>query len=341
MKHFGRKLICLALAAMMMLSCVGALADAPTITNGEILFAKNGQNTWSSNTEHSLIQPLYEFSLNSTALIKAAIYEQSTGALYTGVMSENQNVGKVTLWWNGVNTNGWHPDAGNSIELLLKIQAENSEGSAIKNIPFSFYSAHNMSSHSEIVIPPMSYDPFGPAYIEIPTPEPEKVYFSHNTVCSFGPQFRCISPEMTDKWYMFTPLDLSQDGKQVYEMISGNTYLIGHVTVTVKGDNVRVEYEYFNDDIWAYDEFFTFFHDYDNVTAEDVEELRNELVYGKTYSIADDLDGDTDVLLFTCNEVTFTKDNPDIVRIFRSDRERKALREQMLERIGKVEVAFD
>lgn len=163
---------------------------------------------------------------------------------------------------------------------------------------------------------------------------PEPTYYPHNTVCSFGPHFRNVTPSLTDAWYMFTALDLSQNGIQTYEMVAGNVFIVGSVTITVDGDEVTVHYEYVNDQIIAEDDFFTFFNDYNSITTVNPSEL-TAWEYDKTYSIANDLGGDTSVLLFTCNKVTLRDDNPGIVRFWENIEWRKALREQMLTMIGK------
>ena len=61
----------------------------------------------------------------------------------------------------------------------------------------------------------------------------EKIYYN-NTVCAFGPQFRDVSSKLTKEWYMFTPVDLSEDGTQYFELIGGGMYVIG-------GSDARME----------------------------------------------------------------------------------------------------
>lgn len=352
-----KRTLCLLLALIMIMGSTAALAVAPTITNGKVLYPSE---TWSSAISHSEKKGIYSFVLNTFANVTSAIYEAATGNLYTGVTNNQAyETGNVRPEWNGVNKEGWHPDRGGSIDLTLKVEAANSEGSVVKEVPFTFYSGHNMSSHTETVIPEVTYDPFEPVVpVEPEEPvapvEPEEpaepveefinpytesrtVTYSHNTVCSFGPHFRNVSPELTDKWYMFTALDLSQDGRQVYEIVGGNTFVIGCVTIDVQGDNVTVTYDYVPG-VWGYEEFFTFFHDYDDVTTVNPSEIDEKYEYEKTYSIADDLDGDTSVLLFMCNVATFKSDNKALTFFYENLDERKALRQAMLDMIGKVEV---
>ena len=162
----------------------------------------------------------------------------------------------------------------------------------------------------------------------------DKIYFN-NTVCAFGPQFREVSSNLTRDWYMFTPVDLSEDGKQTYELIGGGMYVIGFVTVTVKSGKVTVDYEYFSNDIEDGREYFTFFPDFGSITRKDMDNFQKRFSYGKAYSIEDKLGGDTDVILFVCNTATFEKTSGGVYRYYENNEGRVQLREKMLEMIGK------
>ena len=162
----------------------------------------------------------------------------------------------------------------------------------------------------------------------------EKIYYN-NTVCAFGPQLREVSSNLTKEWFMFTPVDLSEDGTQTFELIGGSMYVIGTVTVTVKDGSVTVDYEYFSRDIEAGREYFTFFNDFDSITREDINRLPKHYVYGKSYSIEEKLGGDMDVILFVCNTATFEKTSGGVYRYYEMNEDRVELREQMLDMIGK------
>lgn len=162
----------------------------------------------------------------------------------------------------------------------------------------------------------------------------EKIYFN-NTVCAFGPQFREVSSNLTRDWYMFTPVDLSKDGTQTYELIGGGMYVIGKLTVTVKNGTVTVDYDYASKDIEPGREYFTFFADYESITREDMDNFQKHYSYGKAYSIDEKLSGDTDVIIFVCNTATFEKTSRGVYRYYETNDDREALRAQMLEMIGK------
>lgn len=167
-------------------------------------------------------------------------------------------------------------------------------------------------------------------------PKP-KNYFK-NTVCSFGPQFRGISRRMTDEWYMFTPIDLSEDGKQTFDLIASHMFVIGEVTVTVENGRFQVDYDYNSSQIEIGREYFQIFPDFDSIEPDDLENfhLNKRFSYGRSYSIADKLAGDTDVILFVCNTATYEETTPGIIRYYSNNPDRIEMREAMLDRIGKT-----
>ena len=67
-------------------------------------------------------------------------------------------------------------------------------------------------------------------------------WYNKVEVCSFGPQFKEACDELTDEWYRFSVVDLSQQGTQVFDMIANDTWHLGYVTVTVDGDWAQVDY---------------------------------------------------------------------------------------------------
>ena len=164
---------------------------------------------------------------------------------------------------------------------------------------------------------------------------PKEKDFDNNTVCSFGPQFRDVSPRMTDLWYMFTPIDLSKDGKQTFDLIAGNQFVVGEVSVTVQNGRFQVDYSYNSTRIEIGREYFNIFADYAGIEERDLENLhaQKRFSYGKSYSIADKLDGDTDVILFVCNTATFKKTTRGVGEYYKTHPDRVAMREAMLRMI--------
>ena len=164
--------------------------------------------------------------------------------------------------------------------------------------------------------------------------QPKPKDYDQNTVCSFGPQFREVSPRMTDDWYMFTPIDLSQEGTQTFDLIAGNMYVIGKVKVTVENGKFQVDYTYNNSRIEIGREYFNIFTDYESISAKDLDNFHQNkrFSYGKAYSIADKLNGDTDVILFVCNTATFKKTS-GVTGYYSTHPDRVAQREIMLNMI--------
>ena len=127
----------------------------------------------------------------------------------------------------------------------------------------------------------------------------------HMTVCSVGPRFRDES-DITDKWDMFTPVDLSNDGEQVFDLVAGNKHIIGKVTVSVADGQVTVSYKTINH-VEMKSDFLTFFADLASVTTLDESQLIG-YSFGEPVSIADQLGGDTKVLLYIHGNAVYRDD---------------------------------
>ena len=130
----------------------------------------------------------------------------------------------------------------------------------------------------------------------------------HMTTCSLGIRFRDLENPVTNKWFMFTPVDLSVEGEQTFDLIAGNMHHIGTVTVNVAEGNVTVTYKLFNEGATdVVEEFMTILPAIADVTALDFDAMTN-FAYGEPISIQDVLGGDTKVLLFICNKVIYQEE---------------------------------
>lgn len=164
------------------------------------------------------------------------------------------------------------------------------------------------------------------------------VWYANNTACCFGPAFRDIKPSLTEKWYTFTPIDLSIQGTQEFDYVASNVYVIGKVYVSVHGDEVTVNYHNYYEDAGGntqtLSEFLHFFHDLASVREVEPENMGvPQFYFGRKISIENDLDGDTNVLLFIRNRVTYrdyVTNSKKLTRFWPNLPERKALREEMI-----------
>ncbi|MGI6214639.1 MAG: hypothetical protein ACOYIT_01950 [Christensenellales bacterium] len=134
------------------------------------------------------------------------------------------------------------------------------------------------------------------------------VWHPSNTTSTHGFAFREERPELTDKWYRFTPLDLSQDGTTTIPLIGGGKYIIGSVTVEVSGDEVVVNYSYKGtpyDTARSESEYLNLLPNLADLETVEPEKLGEGFAFGEPISIENDLDGDTNVLLFVRNTLSF------------------------------------
>ncbi len=119
--------------------------------------------------------------------------------------------------------------------------------------------------------------------------------WKNRKVTTAGIRFRDMT-DLTDEWYMFTPVDLSVEGEQTFDLIAAHKHIIGTLYVNVADGQVTVTYEASNR-VEMKSDFFTFFADLASVTTVDEKELSGYTL-GEAISIEDQLGGDTKVLLY-------------------------------------------
>ncbi len=132
--------------------------------------------------------------------------------------------------------------------------------------------------------------------------------FYGNTVCAIGPRLRDVnlSPYNSDNWYMFTPFDASRDGRQTFTLIGSNRYDVGTATIVVRDGTVTFDYNvYPNVDIKL--EFFTILNQMSDLHEYEPEALSSlSMVPGRAYSIEDDFNGDTNLVLYFCSRADYS-----------------------------------
>lgn len=172
----------------------------------------------------------------------------------------------------------------------------------------------------------------------------ENTAFPKNTASSFGPQFRVLNPQLTKDWYMVTPINLSIQGRQSFELVASNMYTIGQVHVDVYGDTVNVSYEYrFADNadskIKPVEDYLTFFGSFDQVMSTKPEDNPSRFAFGRPFSIANELGGDTNVLMFVRNRVSYYRfpvPKGELLRNYPKSEANNALRQQMINMMDPV-----
>ncbi|NLJ65189.1 MAG: hypothetical protein GX337_07350 [Christensenellaceae bacterium] len=163
---------------------------------------------------------------------------------------------------------------------------------------------------------------------DIPLP----TVYPNNTMCIMGPRLRDIAQGSTDKWYMVTPVDISQDGERVFPLVASNMYCVGAAIVAVKDGQLTVSYQTL-EGVTVHSEYFAIYPDIEAAVADNAAELGGEsLKFGKPISIADDLaGGNTSVLLLMCNSVTYDTDVKGLCRFYYGAPDVKNLFEHMQE----------
>lgn len=117
---------------------------------------------------------------------------------------------------------------------------------------------------------------------------------------SEGPLFLSFKKDLTDEYYMFTPMDLSADSEYHFPLVGSTLQVVGEAKVVVVSGLAIVTYELSDGvSVNERDEFFTFFPDIRSVKTVKPSQLKDvRLDFGVPYSVASWLDSDSKVMLY-------------------------------------------
>lgn len=337
-----RRLTGIVFSLILICSIVIGLAAAPVVEDnfGSLGYVKVYPNEpeviFTINSPESYNWQLYRQNDSQTgwqAVVDRTDYGMSTGG--------NNVVGPTSVYWDYL-LDGDFTSGDDGYEHMLSAQVTGEQSAT--EVPFYViwmnHFSYDLVSHDNYIDDGTEPDD-GTELPEEPivpiVPIVTYKWYPNNTACAFGPQYRNVKPSLTDKWYMFTPIDLGQQGVQTYELVASNMYVIGEVEVNVEGDSVVVNYRHFygkGANTFTKQEFFTVFSDLDAVTSVEPEDMPdNPFKFGEAFSIQNDLQGDTNVLLYVRNLVTYrdyaTKE-AKLTRFWPNITWRRDLRNQML-----------
>ena len=116
--------------------------------------------------------------------------------------------------------------------------------------------------------------------------------------------------DLTDEWFMFTPVDLSADGEQTIDLVGANKHVIGKVYVTVADGQVTVKHEVYKH-VEMKEAFLAFFPDLASVTTLEQSQLTG-YAFDEAINIEEQLGGDTKVLLYINGMALYREDGPGL-----------------------------
>ena len=158
-----------------------------------------------------------------------------------------------------------------------------------------------------------------------------------NTMCAFGPRIRDVDlgSKNQDLWYMFTPFDASVDGKQTFDLVASNMYIVGTVTVEVKDGEITVDYKLNSGKVTVDQLFFTIVGKVSDLPQFEPEALAG--AYGmqlKTpINMAEHFGDDTNLVLYFCSRIDYYVDAENMTGVNYTSAEHKAQLQQMLDRM--------
>lgn len=168
----------------------------------------------------------------------------------------------------------------------------------------------------------------------------ETTQYPNNTICVAGLTLQEADASLPDKWYNVLPVDLTRDGRQVYQLMISNMFLIGRVYVDVWGDEVTVSVSLLDSGAvrplsW-YGRWFTSLSD---VTGASIESTEGGFPFGQPLSISEDLGGADTALLFIRGKASYYqpfRDGTPLTRYWRNKDEWKEFRQGLQELMPRV-----
>lgn len=173
-----------------------------------------------------------------------------------------------------------------------------------------------------------------------PPEEADVTHYPSNTICVTGLTLQEADSSLPEKWYNVLPVDLTKDGRSIYQLVISNMFYIGEVYVDVWGDEVTVSCDLVDSTAvqpmsW-YGRWFTRLGDITNTSIESGE---GGFAFGKPLSIADDLGGADTALLFIRSKASYYqpfRDGTTLPRYWRNLDEWKEFREDLQELMLRV-----
>lgn len=131
---------------------------------------------------------------------------------------------------------------------------------------------------------------------------------------SEGPMFSSFHMGLTDEPYMFTPVDLSNDGEYRFALIGDFAWVAGEVQVLVRsGMTIVTCFPREGVTVDDKNSFFTFFPDIRSVQTIDPAKLKDvRLSFGMPYAVPALFRTDAKVLLYVNCPITYQKNRADL-----------------------------
>ena len=132
-----------------------------------------------------------------------------------------------------------------------------------------------------------------------------KISLNNNTLCAFGPRLR--DSRIYSAWYMFTPFDASKEGKQTFELVASNMYIVGTVTLEIRNDTLTVDYKVNGNTLNVTLEFFTVLGSMDDISRYEPEDLlAMNMRVRQPINLTEKFGDDRNLVLYFCSRCDYT-----------------------------------
>ncbi len=195
-----------------------------------------------------------------------------------------------------------------------------------------------VSTPNGVISVHMNVNPYDAAPLLPPDPdaeykEPEVIWYTSNTITLAGLRLQEADASLPDKWYNMVPVDLTVQGRQVYDLVITDANFIGKCYVDVAGDEVTVSYDLFLQlGIDVKTHYGRWFVRLGDITKSSIEAVDEPIPFGEPMSISEDLGGADVAMLFIRSKATYRQpfaDGSMLSAYFRNKPDWKAFREEL------------
>ena len=162
------------------------------------------------------------------------------------------------------------------------------------------------------------------------------IMMNNNTMCAMGPRLRDVrlspNPE-TDLWYMFTPFDASIEGKQTFDLVASNLYVVGTVTLEIQDGMLTLNYHVNSDKLNVTLEFYTILPSISEISKYEPEALYGQYAMrvGEPIDLKEAFGEDTNLVLYFCSGVDYQFDQRHMTSLAYNSKPNKVLINSMLD----------
>ena len=126
------------------------------------------------------------------------------------------------------------------------------------------------------------------------------------------------------------PFDASKDGRQTFELVASNNYIVGTVTLTIRDGKITLDYTLNSNTIDVTLEFFTILPEIDAIHVYEPEKLLSmNMKVRQPIDLEEKFGDDRNLVLYFCSRIDYTYSNTFVPLNYNSTTHQRLLNEML------------